>query len=83
MKAQKQGGWWIFTFLLVLLLLVLLLVIILDFLSTYKTKEGFVPRKIKEMYRPMERRVRQTYEGFYSQSVNRISRFLRQLSILG
>jgi len=78
MKPLMQGRW-----IMALLLLIIIIILIgILLLSTYKSQEGFMPRKIKEMYRPMERNVRQTCEGFYNRSVNGLSRFLRQLSIL-
>lgn len=39
-------------------------------------KEGFIPKKVKEIYRPIERNIRITYEGFYDKSLTNISNIL-------
>ena len=45
-------------------------------------KEAFMPKIIKEKYRPFERNIRQQYEGFYTQTTNNTSTFLRKMGIL-
>jgi hypothetical protein len=42
----------------------------------------FVPKKIKEFYRPLHRNVRMTYEGFYDNSSKHISNIFKKFGIL-
>jgi hypothetical protein len=45
-------------------------------------KETFVPKIVKETYRPIERNIRMTYEGFYDKSSTDISNLFRKFGIL-
>jgi hypothetical protein len=42
----------------------------------------FVPKKVKEFYRPIHRNIRTTYEGFYDNSSKHISNLFRKFGIL-
>ena len=42
----------------------------------------FVPRKVKELYRPIHRNIRMTYEGFYDKSSKNITNFFTKIGIL-
>ncbi len=44
--------------------------------------EGFVPKIIKEKYRPIERNVRTACEGFYNKTTTNISNFFRKFGIM-
>lgn len=68
--------------LVIALILSLLSTLAVIFLFPLPKTEGFLPRKVKEMYRPMERKVRQTYHGVYSQAVIRFSRVLRNIGFV-
>jgi hypothetical protein len=48
----------------------------------YKYKEQFVPKIIKESYRPVARNIRMTYEGFYDKTSTDISNLFRKFGIL-
>jgi hypothetical protein len=50
--------------------------------SENKYKETFVPKIMKETYRPLERNIRRTYEGFYGKTSNGISNLFRKFGIL-
>ena len=45
-------------------------------------REPFVPRKVKEMYRPIARNIRLNYEGFYNNSSTNISNLFRKFGII-
>lgn len=47
-----------------------------------KNKEAFIPKIVKETYRPIERNVRKTYEGFYDKTSTDISNLFRKFGIL-
>ncbi len=47
-----------------------------------KYNEPFVPKIIKEQYRPLERNIRKTYEGFYDKTSTDISNLFRKFGIL-
>jgi hypothetical protein len=72
-----------FTRFLFLTLLFLILVFIFSkYYNNYITKESFVPKKFKEMYRPIARNVRNNYEGIYNNSSLQISNLFRKFGIL-
>jgi hypothetical protein len=61
----------------------LFLIIILSCaFSENKYKETFIPKILKETYRPLERNVRMTYEGFYNKTSTDISNLFRKFGIL-
>lgn len=65
------------------LLIISLLLISLYYLylqSNYT--ETFVPKILKEKYRPLERNIRMTYEGFYNKTTNGVSNLFRKFGIL-
>jgi len=61
----------------------LLLIVIFScaFSKTYY-QEAFVPKILKENYRPLERNIRRSFEGFYDKSSTDISNFFRKFGIL-
>jgi hypothetical protein len=66
------------------LFLLLLLLFIILYYTFYQPvyKEAFVPKQIKEIYRPIARNVRINYEGFYNKSSTSVSNFFRKFGIL-
>lgn len=64
-----------------ILFVLLLSLIIIYFSSINSYKENFVPRKIKQFYRPFSRNVRLNYEGFYDRTTSRLSNILRKFGI--
>jgi len=50
--------------------------------SENKYKETFIPKIVKETYRPIERNIRKTYEGFYDKTSTDISNLFRKFGIL-
>ncbi len=67
------------------LLIILLLIIIFSCAFSKKNlyqESFFVPKKIKEYYRPLQRNIRMTYEGFYDKSSTKISSLFRKFGIL-
>lgn len=65
-----------------LFILIFVTIIIYCLYSDIKYKETFVPKIIKENYRPIERNIRRTYEGFYNKTSNHISNLFRKFGIL-
>jgi high-affinity Fe2+/Pb2+ permease len=65
-------------------LLVTLLVLIILYSAFKKTSytESFIPKIIKESYRPIERNIRKTYEGFYGKTSTDISNLFRKFGII-
>ena len=61
----------------------LLIIIILGciFRNNYY-EEAFVPRMVKETYRPIERNIKRKIEGFYGKSSTDISNLFRKFGIL-
>ncbi len=43
--------------------------------------EPFVPKKVREIYRPIVRNVRTKYEGFYDKSSKHVSNLFRKFGI--
>ena len=50
--------------------------------TSYSTQEAFVPKIVKETYRPIERNIRRNMEGFYDKSSTDISNLFRQFGII-
>lgn len=48
----------------------------------YKYKETFVPKILKQTYRPIERNIRTKYEGFYNNTTTNVSNILRKVGIM-
>lgn len=59
-----------------------LLLIIFLFASRNQYQESFVPKNIKQIYRPLERNVRTKYEGFYNKTSSNVSNLFRKFGIL-
>ena len=61
----------------------LLLMIILGCIfSNNSYEEAFVPKIVKQTYRPAERNIRRNFEGFYDKSSTNISNIFRKFGIL-
>jgi hypothetical protein len=65
-----------------LFVLVLVILLLGSIISVNVYKESFVPKIVKESYRPIERNIRKTYEGFYSKTSTYISNLSRKFGIL-
>jgi hypothetical protein len=63
-------------------LIIVSLIIIFTSALKNKYQESFVPKNIKQVYRPLERNVRKKYEGFYNKSSTDISNLFRKFGIL-
>ena len=61
---------------------VLLLSIVLIVFSAYNIQESFVPKIVKENYRPLERNIRRNVEEFYGRSSTNISNIFRKFGII-
>ncbi len=62
---------------------ILFVIIILYCVFSQNTyKETFIPKIVKENYRPIERNLRKTYEGFYDKTSTNISNLFRKFGIL-
>jgi hypothetical protein len=64
------------------LLILFLIIIICCAFSGNTYKETFMPKIVKETYRPIERNIRMTYEGFYDKTSTDISNLFRKFGIL-
>ncbi len=51
-------------------------------LSQNVYRETFLPKIVKETYRPIERNIRKSYEGFYDKTSTDISNLFRKFGIL-
>ena len=60
----------------------ILLFILLIVSSAYNIQEAFVPKILKENYRPIERNIRRGVEGFYDKSSTNISNLFRKFGII-
>jgi hypothetical protein len=65
-----------------LLFTLLTLIILCCLFSESKYTETFVPKILKEKYRPLERNIRMTYEGFYNKTTTGVSNLFRKFGIL-
>ena len=63
-------------------LIYMVLAIIIVFNASQRIEEPFIPKIIKESYRPLERNIKQNVEGFYSKTTANVSNFLRKFHIL-
>jgi hypothetical protein len=67
-------------------LLLLLITIIFIYIYFYNNnnlyREAFIPKVVKETYRPIVRNMRMTYEGFYNQSSTDISNLFRKFGLI-
>lgn len=64
------------------LLLLFVSIILYCAFSKNTNAEGFIPKILKETYRPIERNVRITYEGFYNKTSTDISNLFRKFGIM-
>jgi hypothetical protein len=58
------------------------LLAIIIFSCSFSYNEPFVPKIVKETYRPIERNIRTNLEGFYDKSSTNISNLFRKFGIL-
>jgi len=63
-------------------ILLFVIIMISCALSKNNYKETFVPKIVKETYRPIERNIRRTYEGFYDKMSTDVSNLFRKFGIL-
>ena len=63
---------------------IILFLLTIIFTSALKKnyQESFVPKNIKQVYRPLERNVRKNVEGFYNKTSTHISNLFRKFGIL-
>ena len=64
------------------LLIIIILTCIFSNNNNNLYQEPFVPKMLKERYRPIHRNVRMAYEGFYSKSSQHISNLFKKVGIL-
>ena len=61
----------------------LFLLIILGYAFTsYSSQEAFVPKIVKETYRPIQRNIRINMKGFYDKSSTNILNLFRKFGII-
>lgn len=66
-----------------LLFLITILFVYLYFKNNNDSyQEAFIPKIVKETYRPIARNMRMTYEGFYNQSSTDISNIFRKFGLI-
>lgn len=65
-----------------LFILLFLTIILICSFSKNNYNESFVPKIVKETYRPLHRNIRKTYEGFYDKTSICVSNFFRKFGIL-
>jgi hypothetical protein len=63
-------------------LLIIIIITSIFFNNNNLYQEPFVPKMLKERYRPIHRNVRMAYEGFYSKSSQHISNLFKKVGIL-
>jgi len=65
--------------------ILMILVILITITSTFYSEtveEAFIPKIVKENYRPIERNIRRGVEGFYDKSSTSISNLFRKFGII-
>ena len=62
--------------------LLLTILIIACAFSENNYQETFVPKMVRETYRPIARNIRMSYEGFYNHSSTDISNLFRKFGII-
>lgn len=60
----------------------LIIIILACAFSKKSYEEAFIPKIVKETYRPLERNMRRNLEGFYDKSSTDISNLFRKFGIL-
>jgi len=63
-------------------ILLFIIIMISCAFSKINYKETFIPKIVKETYRPIERNIRRTYEGFYDKTSTDVSNLFRKFGIL-
>jgi hypothetical protein len=64
------------------LLFLLLIIIFACAFGKNRYQEAFIPKIVKETYRPIVRNIRMTYEGFYDKTTTDASNLFRKFGIL-
>lgn len=64
------------------MILILIIIILVCAFSKKSYEEAFIPKIVKESYRPIERNIRRNFEGFYDRSSTDISNLFRKFGIL-
>ena len=64
------------------MILILIIIILACAFSKKSYEEAFIPKIVKESYRPIERNIRRNFEGFYDRSSTDISNLFRKFGIL-
>ena len=64
------------------MILILIIIILGCAFTNNLYKEAFVPKIVKETYRPIERNIRRNFEGFYDRSSTDISNLFRKFGII-
>jgi hypothetical protein len=70
------------SYVIIFLCLLLSFIIITSFVKNTFYKEPFVPKIIKEKYRPLNRQIRKQVEGFYDKTTTSVSNLFRKNGIL-
>jgi len=68
--------------LIIFYIIIVAFICLYNFLYENEYQEPFVPRRLKEIYRPFHRNIRMNYEGFYNKSSSHISNLFRKFGIL-
>lgn len=65
-------------------LLILLLVLLAITIITYDndTKETFIPKNVKQSFRPIQRSLKIYYEGFYNKTSTTVTNIFRKINII-
>ena len=71
-----------FVFVGILFILFMLFIVCYYRFFSFSQESFLVPKKIKETYRPINRKIRMTYESFYAKSTTNISTFLRKMGMI-
>ena len=61
---------------------VVLVLVVTTAINVHTLKETFVPRLLKEQYRPLERNIRMGVEGMYVATTTTMSNWLRKVGIM-
>ena len=64
------------------LIVLFAIILICCALSENTYQEAFIPKIVKETYRPLERNIRRNVEGFYDKSSTDISNLFRKFGIM-
>ena len=65
-----------------IIFLLIIIILICAFSKKKSYEEAFIPKIVKETYRPIERNIKKKLEGFYDKSSTDISNLFRKFGIL-